>query len=1162
MNHVQIPRSSAIKLGSFAGVAAVAGACHYFGLGEHIHGLLGTALALAGAGLHAWTGHLGVEVVGDIAERAGNETPRGVENRDLHRLIGHTIAHTLEKEAERAPGDTPGAGYLREAAAAFRGPNWTSVELTGPELAVSEPAVLLHFTGDAESILQTRVLQENEWFELVQKVTGRLAEIGESREVQYAAAQLCNTFNFELWEAAKHEWETGGLAWPALTLRLLSLILGHAGEAARNSAAVAGQLDELRREIKSLSDAVSKFAGAAETVAPNAYKEMLQAAIRERQLDLTAKLEQHISGLHARHDKHDQDLQRILAALENRRVAPVKEPLINLPNTSKQILARDREAGELLDALRPDGPGIVSIAAPPGFGKSAVLALVLRTAIPNGDCGQAGLNGIAVLDAKATAPGIASLANLLGRITGLQETAARFQSAAAGHPDASLRQLFFDFLRQAGKVWLVVENAEAVLAPAAPTGGAADFRDLLTAWCDTGHQAKLLLLTRHAMHPAPACLRQLQDVEEALLGGLPEASAVELLRQRLADSRFRTTGEPLLRQIARKLHGVPMALEQFAVYLHVNEQGVDLDQRFLEQNDLLRLRASERMEDLLLRMIGKSLQGLDAASLDLLQVVAWAGMPVPRSGLMGLQQEGAALLTRLIRSNLLLAREGTAAEGRSFDMHPLIREAVAESPGAALDFARIARVFLSAGNSEWQQGQFRPALVIFVLAERAARIAGERDHLAIAIMNRGIALSNLGRLEEAVAAHDESIAINRELVEKEHRQELRNDLARAITNRGTALKKLGRLEEAVAAHDGSIAIYRELVEKEHRQVLRNGLAMAVMNRGIALSNLGRLEEAVAAYGESIAIYRELVQQEHRQELRNDLARAIVNRGNALQNLGRLEEAVAAYGESGAIYRELVEKEHRQELRNDLAMAIMNRGSARWSLGQLEEAVAAYGESIAIYRELVEKEHRQELRNDLAIAIMNRGSARLSLGQLEEAVAAYGESIAIYRELVEKEHRQELRNELARAIMNRGTALQNLGRLEEAVAAHDGSIAIYRELVEKEHRQVLRNDLATAITNRGNALWSLGRLEGAVAAYGESIAIYRELVEKEHRQVLRNDLAIAWYNLALAREKQKAVPTALEAARQARKLWEELVNEGRKHLERELALARDLETLLA
>jgi tetratricopeptide (TPR) repeat protein len=231
------------------------------------------------------------------------------------------------------------------------------------------------------------------------------------------------------------------------------------------------------------------------------------------------------------------------------------------------------------------------------------------------------------------------------------------------------------------------------------------------------------------------------------------------------------------------------------------------------------------MEDLLLRMIGESVKSLDAASLDLLQIVAWAALDVPRSGLLGLQQDGAALLTRLSRSNLLIVREGTAAEGRSFDMHPLVREAVTEFSRNALDFARIARVFRNAGSEEWKQKQFRPALALNALAERALRRVGKRDDLAAAIMGRGLALWNLGRLEEAVAAYDECIAIYRELVEKEHRQELRNDLARALYNLALAREKQNAMPAALEAAREARKLRKNLV-KEGMKHLERDLADA------------------------------------------------------------------------------------------------------------------------------------------------------------------------------------------------------------------------------------------------------------------------------------------------------------------------------------------------
>ena len=69
------------------------------------------------------------------------------------------------------------------------------------------------------------------------------------------------------------------------------------------------------------------------------------------------------------------------------------------------------------------------------------------------------------------------------------------------------------------------------------------------------------------------------------------------------------------------------------------------------------------------------------------------------------------------------------------------------------------------------------------------------------------------------------------------------------------------------------------------------------------------------------------------------------------------------------------------------------------------------------------------------------------------------------------------------------------------------------------------------------------------------------MEQERRRELRNDLALALYNLAETLEKQGA-QTALDTAREARILRQEMVNEGIKHLEKDLAKAKALEARLS
>ncbi|MEM9273750.1 MAG: tetratricopeptide repeat protein, partial [Cyanobacteria bacterium P01_F01_bin.143] len=93
--------------------------------------------------------------------------------------------------------------------------------------------------------------------------------------------------------------------------------------------------------------------------------------------------------------------------------------------------------------------------------------------------------------------------------------------------------------------------------------------------------------------------------------------------------------------------------------------------------------------------------------------------------------------------------------------------------------------------------------------------------------NRGNALSDLGRLEEAIASHDQALKI-------------KPDYHEAWNNRGIALKNLGRLEEAIASHDQALKIKPDGYR-------------AWGNRGNALFNLGRYEEAITSYKQVLNI---------------------------------------------------------------------------------------------------------------------------------------------------------------------------------------------------------------------------------------------------------------------------------------------------------------------
>jgi tetratricopeptide (TPR) repeat protein len=716
---------------------------------------------------------------------------------------------------------------------------------------------------------------------------------------------------------------------------------------------------------------------------------------------------------------------------------------------------------------------------------------------------------------------LASLADRVQRITRVEPPSLGFL------PDGEKSVAFLKYLASAGSFWLTLDNAEEFLDARRP-----EFLAFLKDFCRLGHSSRIVLLSRSAWTAAqnPPLHMALTEIRDALRKGIPEEDAMALFRQCFSSgegSRFALLPDSLVRRIVMRLHRMPMAIEQFAGYLNARAaefpEGGGFE-REIRNSNLLRLFNPENPEAFLLGVIRAHVEHLSEREQLLLTVVAWAGMPVPKSGLSAVDRAfhpdaATSVLTQLANSGLLERTAGTTAEGIAFGMHAIVREAIGDH--APPDLATVVSALMEAGYAELTAREHRPALALYTLGVLGLR----------------------------------------RLVEEESRRELENVLAGALMNGGNALSGLQRLLEAVKDHDAAIAILRRLVEEEDRRELENDLAAALINRGVALLRLQRLPEAVEDYDAAIAILRRLVEEENSRELENDLAAALMNRGIALRRLQRLPEAVEDYDAAIAIRRRLVEEENRRELESDLSAALMNRGTALSNLQRLPEAVTDYDAAIAILRRLVEEENRRELESDLAAALMNRGNALWGLQRLPEAVTDHDGAIAILRRLVEEENRRELENDLAAALMNRGTALRRLQRLPEAVEDYDAAIAIRQRLVEEENRRELESDLAAALMNRGTALSDLQRLPAAVEDYDAAIAILWRLVEEENRRELESGLAMACYNAALAFDRLDDHGRACDRVREALRLWKELVDAGMDHLEGDLADAQALVTRL-
>ncbi len=237
------------------------------------------------------------------------------------------------------------------------------------------------------------------------------------------------------------------------------------------------------------------------------------------------------------------------------------------------------------------------------------------------------------------------------------------------------------------------------------------------------------------------------------------------------------------------------------------------------------------------------------------------------------------------------------------------------------------------------------------------RVLSLRPGHAVAHVNRGNILNDLGRHDEALASYDRAIQV-------------RPNFAVAHLNRGNTLQALKRYEEAVASYDRAIHLqpnfaaahlnrgnalqtlkrYRVALTSYDRALsLRPNLADAHSNRGGALQGLKRYDEAVASYDRAIA-------------LQPDHAAAHFNRGTALLEVKRHDEALASFDRALA-------------LRPDFADAYLNRGNALQALNRYDEALASY-------------ERAGKVRPDYADAHYNEALCRLLFGDLDRGWEKY------------------------------------------------------------------------------------------------------------------------------------------------------------------------------
>ena len=254
------------------------------------------------------------------------------------------------------------------------------------------------------------------------------------------------------------------------------------------------------------------------------------------------------------------------------------------------------------------------------------------------------------------------------------------------------------------------------------------------------------------------------------------------------------------------------------------------------------------------------------------------------------------------------------------------------------------------------------------------------------LMNKGIALDEKGKYEEAITYYDKVLTIDPDNID-------------ALYAKGSALDDLGKYEEAITYYDKVLAVSPNDAD-------------TLNSKGVALKNLGKYEEAITYYDKALAVDPNFVY-------------SLNNKGVALDNLGKYEKAITNYdkalsinpkfpdslnNKANAIVKLALEgpkiSQNFYSLRPYYSYIVTTQTSPfTGNIKQIEEALQVYDKALA----------QDPNSPDI---LTNKGIALTKIGKNNEAVDLFNKALT-----ANPEH--------APALYNKSLILEKMGRSDEA-----------------------------------------------------------------------------------------------------------------------------------